>query len=431
MSTTIPNRLRRFERLLEIGKKLNESIELQPMLQLIVNVSCELTLSEGSSIFLYEEETGLLKFVAAPPSQWEILKRMRIPVENSIAGQCYTQSKPILIPDASDDPRIFRGVDANLESVTRSLIAAPLVYRGTTIGVLEAINKIGDTRYIDDDVAILETLGAQAAIAIHTTRLQEDVHRAYNEMAELERMKSNFVAITSHELRTPLGLVLGHATMLAEMIQDTRQKKQLDVIIQSANRLKTIIEDLINVDSLESGQYGFKRQRTDLVELTREVVDEYQQFAENKPATMITDLPDTPLWVDIDVEKIAIALSNLIRNAITFTKENGHVMVIAESLPGYAKVSIVDDGIGIPAKDMARIFERFFQVETHMTRHHGGMGLGLSVAKVMVELHGGQIWVESIEDKGSNFSFLLPVSTKASQAVHSVFGSGVETTGSH
>lgn len=431
MSTTIPNRLRRFERLLEIGKKLNESIELQPMLQLIVNVSCELTLSEGSSIFLYEEETGLLKFVAAPPSQWEILKRMRVPVENSIAGQCYTQSKPILIPDASDDPRIFRGVDANLESVTRSLIAAPLVYRGTTIGVLEAINKIGDASYIDDDVAILETLGAQAALAIHTTRLQEDVHRAYNEMAELERMKSNFVAITSHELRTPLGLVLGHATMLAEMIQDTRQKKQLGVIIQSANRLKTIIEDLISVDSLESGQYGFKRQRTDLVELTREVVDEYQQFAENKPAAMISDLPDTPLWVDIDVEKIAIALSNLIRNAITFTKENGHVMVIAESLPGYAKVSIVDDGIGIPAKDMTRIFERFFQVETHMTRHHGGMGLGLSVAKVMVELHGGQIWVESIEGKGSNFSFLLPVSTKASQAVHSVFGSGAETTGSH
>ena len=429
MSSTIPNRLRRFERLLEIGKKLNETIELQPMLQLIVNASCDLTLSEGSSIFLYEEETGLLKFVAAPASQWEVLKRMRIPVENSIAGQCYTQSKPILIPDASNDPRIFRGVDASLESVTRSLIAAPLVYRGTTIGVLEAINKIGDISYVD--VAILETLGAQAAIAIHTTRLQEDVHRAYNEMAELERMKSNFVAITSHELRTPLGLVLGHATMLVEMIQDARQKKQLGVIIQSANRLKTIIEDLISVDNLESGRYGFKRQRTDLVELTREIVDEYQQFAENKPATMITDLPDTPLWVDIDVEKIAIALSNLIRNAITFTKENGHVMIIAESLPGYAKVSIVDDGVGIPAKDMTRIFERFFQVETHMTRQHGGMGLGLSVAKVMVELHGGQIWVESIEGKGSNFSFLLPVSTKASQAVHSVFGSGVEAAGSN
>jgi signal transduction histidine kinase len=431
MSTTIPNRLRRFERLLEIGKKLNETIELQPMLQLIVNASCELTLSEGSSIFLYEEETGLLKFVAAPTSQWDVLKRMRIPVENSIAGQCYTQSKPILIPDASNDPRIFRGVDANLELVTRSLIAAPLVYRGTTIGVLEAINKFGDLSYTDDDVAILETLGAQAAIAIHTTHLQESVHRAYNEMAELERMKSNFVAITSHELRTPLGLVLGHATMLAEMIQDTRQKKQLGVIIQSANRLKAIIEDLISVDSLESGQYGFKRQRTDLVELTRQVVDEYQQFADNKPVAMITDLPDTPMWVDIDVEKIAIALSNLIRNAITFTRDNGHVMVVAESLPGYAKVSIVDDGIGIPAKDLTRIFERFFQVETHMTRHHGGMGLGLSVAKVMVELHGGQIWVESIEGKGSNFSFLLPSSTKASQAARSVFGSGVEAAKSH
>jgi signal transduction histidine kinase len=425
MSTTIPNRLRRFERLLEIGKKLNETIELQPMLQIIVNAASELTISEGSSIFLYEEETGLLKFVAAPSSQWEVLKRMRIPVENSVAGQCYTQSKPILIPDASHDPRIFRGVDANLDSVTRSLIAAPLVYRGTTIGVLEAINKIGDIDYTDDDISILETLASQAAIAIHTTHQQEDVHRAYSEMAELERMKSNFVAITSHELRTPLGLVMGHATMLAEMIQEPRQKKQLGVIIQSANRLKTIIEDLINVDNLESGQYGFKRQRTDLVELTREVVNEYQQLARSKSVAMITDLIDTPLWVEIDVEKIAIALSNLIRNAIIFTRDNGHVMIIAESLPGYAKVSVVDDGIGIPAKDLTRIFERFFQVESHLTRHHGGMGLGLSVAKVMIELHGGQIWVESIEGKGSNFSFLLPANTKASQAARSVFGDGV------
>lgn len=425
MSATIPNRLRRFERLLEIGKKLNETIELQPMLQIIVNAASELTISEGSSIFLYEEETGLLKFVAAPSSQWEVLKRMRIPVENSVAGQCYTQSKPILIPDASHDPRIFRGVDANLDSVTRSLIAAPLVYRGTTIGVLEAINKIGDIDYTDDDISILETLASQAAIAIHTTHQQEDVHRAYSEMAELERMKSNFVAITSHELRTPLGLVMGHATMLAEMIQEPRQKKQLGVIIQSANRLKTIIEDLINVDNLESGQYGFKRQRTDLVELTREVVNEYQQLARSKSVAMITDLIDTPLWVEIDVEKIAIALSNLIRNAIIFTRDNGHVMIIAESLPGYAKVSVVDDGIGIPAKDLTRIFERFFQVESHLTRHHGGMGLGLSVAKVMIELHGGQIWVESIEGKGSNFSFLLPANTKASQAARSVFGDGV------
>jgi signal transduction histidine kinase len=425
MSETIPNRFRRFERLLDVGKKLNESLELQPMLQIVVNASCELSMSEASSIFLYEEETGLLKFVAAPPSQWEALKRMRIPVENSVAGQCYTQSKPILIPDAGNDPRIFRGVDANLDSVTRSLVAVPLVYRGTTIGVLEAINKIGDLSYTDDDVSILETLAGQAAIAIHTTHLRQEVRRAYNEMAELERMKSNFVAITSHELRTPLGLVLGHATMLAEKIQEPRQKKQLGVIIQSANRLKNIIDDLVSVDFTETGQSGFKRQRSDLLELIREIVNEYQEQAGSKAVAVITDLPDSPLWVNIDGEKIAIALSNLIRNAITFSRKNGHVMVIAESLPGYAKVSVVDDGIGIPAKDLSRIFERFFQVETHMTRHHGGMGLGLSVAKVMVEMHGGQIWVESIEGKGSNFSFLLPSSTSAAQAAQSVFGGGV------
>ena len=112
--------------------------------------------------------------------------------------------------------------------------------------------------------------------------------------------------------------------------------------------------------------------------------------------------------VEGDDEKIVIALSNLVKNALTFCDDYGHVLVKAESLPGYVKVSVVDDGIGIPAKDLHRVFERFFQVESHMTRRHGGMGLGLAVAKVMVENHGGQIWAESTEGKGSTFSFLLP-----------------------
>jgi signal transduction histidine kinase len=115
------------------------------------------------------------------------------------------------------------------------------------------------------------------------------------------------------------------------------------------------------------------------------------------------------LFVEADSTKISIALNNLIKNAITFTDAGGHVRVISESLPGYVKVSVIDDGIGIPMKDLPRIFERFFQVESHLTRRHNGMGLGLAVAKVMIEMHGGRIWAESMEGRGSNFSFLLPL----------------------
>ena len=106
------------------------------------------------------------------------------------------------------------------------------------------------------------------------------------------------------------------------------------------------------------------------------------------------------------------ALANIIDNALAFTDEGGSVQVTANRLSGYAKVSVIDNGIGIPAKDLQKVFDRFFQVENHLTRHHEGMGLGLSVAKAMVESHDGIIWVESIENEGSTFSFLLPISNK-------------------
>jgi signal transduction histidine kinase len=135
------------------------------------------------------------------------------------------------------------------------------------------------------------------------------------------------------------------------------------------------------------------------------------------------DLGSQELLVDADGSKLAIALSNLVKNAITFTDTGGQVLIKTELSPGYVKVSVIDNGVGIPARDLPRVFERFFQVESHLTRRHGGMGLGLSVAKVMIEMHGGRIWVESVEGKGSNFTFLLPVDTQtepqAAQPFHS------------
>jgi len=113
--------------------------------------------------------------------------------------------------------------------------------------------------------------------------------------------------------------------------------------------------------------------------------------------------------LDADEVKLGIALSNLVKNSIQFTESPGNVTVKVEEDGDFFKVSVVDDGIGIPAKDLLRVFERSFQVESHLTRRYAGMGLGLAVAKAMVELHGGRIWVESEEGKGSNFIFLLPM----------------------
>jgi two-component system sensor histidine kinase VicK len=129
----------------------------------------------------------------------------------------------------------------------------------------------------------------------------------------------------------------------------------------------------------------------------------------------------TSLTVEGEAGKIEIALNHLVGNAIAFTDAGGHILVAAEAVPGYVKVTVTDDGVGIPAKDLSRIFDRFYQVESHLTRKHGGMGLGLSVAKAMIEMHGGRIWAESVEGKGSRFTIILPVNAAQASAAEKVF----------
>jgi signal transduction histidine kinase len=217
-----------------------------------------------------------------------------------------------------------------------------------------------------------------------------------------------------------LGLILGHATFLFDSAQNDTQRNQLEVIIRSATRLKRIIEDLSNISQTQRGVARVKRKPIAVKTLIARVLANFQDAARRKRISLSAKLPESELSIEGDEEKIALALSNLLANAISFTNDHGHVLVSAEKLPGYVKMAVVDDGIGIPAKDLPRVFERFFQVQSHLTRRHGGMGLGLSVAKAMIELHGGEIWAESIEGKGSNFSFLLPQKEGQSLAIKPV-----------
>lgn len=396
------------DRLLAVCRNLSKSAELEPYLQSIVDTACALTGSEASSISLYEAETGLLKFVAAPAHQQEALKLIRVPLEASVAGQCFTQGLPVIVQDAQSDPGHFNGVDRDLKFTTRSILAIPMIFRSETIGVLEALNKERNDNYTEDDVRILETLASLATTAISYTQMQENATRAANEMAELDHMKDNFIAIASHELRTPLGIIMGHVMELRDTSQNSAERRRADIILSNTARMKKIIEDLTEIDEFSRGKSRFKGQFVAIDELIKEVMDTFAAEAQAKKIRLTCKVPDMDLTIVGDWEKITIALSSLVKNALTFTNEKGTVLILAEYLPGYIKVSVIDNGIGIPVRDIPRVFDRFYQVASHMTRRHGGMGLGLAVAKLMVEMHGGQIWAESIEGKGSNFSILLP-----------------------
>jgi signal transduction histidine kinase len=416
-----PNRVRQLERIVEISRYLSSTHDLTRLLQAVVDVACELTHSEAASIMLFDPASGELRFEAAPHFQRNSLKSITVPLESSVAGWIFTHARPMVLQDATSDPRVYREVDKTLKSQTKSLLGVPLMVKQKPIGVIEAINKKNKGQYTEDDLNVLETLAGQAAIAIENARLVRKLQDANAELMRLDRMKSDFIAIASHELRTPLGLILGHSTFLKESISETYQE-QLEVIIRSAMRLKEIIEDMATIAHEEKGQSRVRREQFSLAELIVEVAKKFLDEARRKGINLDVDTPpNNPLNIIGDQEKIAVVLSNLIENALTFTDEGGQVGVKADIDEGFVKVLVVDTGIGIPEKEQERIFDRFYQVESHLTRRHGGMGLGLSIAKAMVEMHNGQIWCESKEGMGSLFCFVLPIDEDKASAAARVF----------
>ncbi len=396
------------ERLLAISRSLSSSTDLEPFLLSLISAASEMTGCELASILELDEEGEQLHFAAAPWFHREALKQVKVPLDTSVAGWVFKNGQPAVVPDVALDARHFGKVDEAAEFKTRSLMAVPIIYLGETLGVLEAVNKPNQAHYTEDDLTILETLASQAAVALQISRLVKKAQKAQDEIARLDKMKSDFIAIASHELRTPLGLVLGHATFLREVVPD-EYHPQLDIIVRNSMRLKEIIDSIANMDNVQRGMATLRRGAVSIRRVVEEVVDSFHQEAAMKQITLHADTGRDDLMVEGDAPKISIALSNLVKNGITFTDTGGNVSILAQKIPGYVQVSVVDDGIGIPSRDLPRVFERFYQVESHLTRRHGGMGLGLSVAKVMVEMHGGRIWGESEEGKGSNFTFILPI----------------------
>ncbi|HEX8992651.1 MAG TPA: GAF domain-containing sensor histidine kinase [Anaerolineales bacterium] len=386
-------------------------LEFEPFLQTVLSAAAGLTRSEAAAILEYDDRTRSLRFLAVPPANQDLRHTPPIPLEESTAGLAIRQCRPLRIPEPGTDPRPLTGVDLQLASRTQSVAVVPLTLKGKVLGVLEAVNT-SQPHYTEEDVSVLETLAAVTALAMDHNALRLRMEASLAELAELDRLKSDFIAITSHELRTPLGVILGHATYLRELLEP-EYRQQIDVIIRNASRLKDIVESAASMDNYGTGRARVRPQAVSIAGIIAEVAASFADMAADRNISLQVSPVPEDLLVEADHTKVSIALGNLVKNALTFTNEGGHVLIRAEAVPGYVKVSVTDDGIGIPRQDLPRIFDRFFQVERHLTRRHNGMGLGLSVAKVMVEMHGGRIWVESVEGKGSTFSFLLPV-----QAAH-------------
>jgi len=405
----LQHRLERLEHVIRVSQILNTTLDLAELLRIIASTAAEVTDCEGSSILLVDPRTGQLRFEAAFGPKSEALKPVVVPLEGSLAGWVVQHREPLLIPDAQVDPRHYRQVDTAIGFTTRSLLAVPLTIRGHCIGALEVVNKREPPPLDEEDAYILSALASQAAVAIENARLLGDLQRAHAELTQLDRLKSDFIAVASHELRTPLSLILGYASFLKESLTGA-SREQVDIVYESAMRLRGLIDDMLNLRHIQTGAVDLQPEETNLPQLVRDVLGEFRELAEAKGQHLLLEVSPSEegYLLRLDPPKVRLVLINLLSNAIKFTPEGGTITVRVSRTPHEAQVSVADTGVGIPPHALSRIFDQFYQAEPVSTRRHEGLGLGLSIAKGLVELHGGRIWAESEPGQGATFTFTLP-----------------------
>ncbi len=409
----LTRRVTRLERMVTIGHLLNSTLDLSELLELIIKTAAELVNTQTASIMLLDERTEELFFAAATGETQEKLRqiKVKVPLEGSIAGAIYRTGEPAIVDDVRDDSRHYSGVDRSISFHTQSILGVPLQVRNRRIGVLEALNKLEEERFDQEDVQVLSTMASHAAVAIENARLVARLREANRRLSDLDRMKTNFISIASHELRTPLTIVQGYASFLRAQASPGTST-ELDMVLKGAGKLQAVIDQMTNLSYLNATTGDLVKEEFVLQKVLQEVCQEWQSLAETKSLTLRAKLPQAPIYINGDVKRITLAMNNLLNNAVKFTPEGGHIEVAIAMHTGRVSVSVSDTGIGIPQGELTRIFDGFYQVEDHLVRHHEGLGLGLAIAKEVVTLHGGRIWAESIEGRGSRLIFTLPVVMK-------------------
>lgn len=402
--------IRRLNRLVEVSLVINSTLDLRPLLNVIMDYAAEITGAESASIMLYDRNNNLLHFVATTTNSPVAKDLMNIPVplEGSLAGNILRENRAIVLDDVSSDPRHYRRTDDQSGFDTRSLIGVPMRYKEQPIGVLEAVNKKAGS-WTDNDQHNMLVLASQAAVAIENTRLVQQLQKAYNELDKLDKLKNDFIAIASHELRTPLSVIMGYATFLKEDAQGEAGEHATHVL-NSAMRMRNMIDDMTQLRYLKTGETELAKEHIPLAAIFQAAQADVESMASAKGHVLRVTMPDMGLVVVVDRIKLGMAVTNLLNNAIKFTPNGGEIWFTYARKPKAIWIVVKDSGVGLQQDQLTRIFEEFHQVEDHMTRRHGGMGLGLAIAKGFVEAHGGTIWAESDGlNHGSTFIINLPL----------------------
>jgi GAF domain-containing protein len=395
----------------EIGQAVNSTLEPETVLTTIINRAIALTGTDGGLISEYDEATGTLQTRAAPGFEVVIEGADPVRFGEGAIGQAAETRVPVQISDI-DAPGAYTGrLRAQLDRVgLKALLAVPLLREDRVLGALLVARKTPG-EFPPGTVELLGTLAAQSALAIHNARLFREIEEKGRELAQANQHKSEFLANMSHELRTPLNAVIGFSEVLGEEMFGELNEKQaeyVDDIHTSGRHLLSLINDILDLAKVEAGRMELDVTTFAIREALGNALTLVSERAARGGITIESEIDESLADMTGDERKIKQILLNLLSNAVKFTPEGGRVTLTASGTESALVIAVRDTGVGISAEDQERIFEEFRQVGTDYARKVEGTGLGLTLTRRFVELHGGEIVVDSELGAGSEFRITLP-----------------------
>ena len=394
------------EALAAVGRALNETLEPNSVAQRIVESVRALLGVQSAVVYRLADSGETVALAVAGDAGPAFRGRFSLPAGIGTVGPAIRERRPIVTPNLLTDDRIVLSpeVRAKLaDSPHRAVLAVPLLVKGHVIGALMAGDRLGRV-YDDDDVQLAEAFADQAAVALENAQL-------YLTAQEANHAKDEFLATMSHELRTPLQAILGWLMMLRSGRLDAATAAQaLETIERNARAQARLVDDLLDVSRIVAGKMQLDVRAVDLARVIDAALEAVRPAADAKGIRLDIGLePGTgPVWGD--PSRLQQVVWNLLSNAVKFTPRGGRVEVRLVGSDAGATIIVRDTGRGIRPDLIAHLFEPFWQGEASSTRRHGGLGLGLAIARQLVEIQGGTIEAASDgEDKGATFTVGLPV----------------------
>ncbi len=349
----------------------------------------------------------------------------------SITGWVLINKESLIIENLKKDKRFESSQEE--KSIIHSVLCVPIWYEGKIIGIMMLINKKNQKSFSQNDLTLISIISVQAGQLINNLRLQKEAIQKEKEaetLQELDKIKTNFFTNISHEFRTPLTLILGPSKQILERTRDDVIKENAALIHRSAKKLNLLANQLLDISKIEAGYMKLKVRDTNITSVVCDIVASFNSFAESKNISLNFRKEREEIKGYLDKDNFDKVLCNILSNAMKFTPEGGTVDVelrhhkrkLNNDLPGglsrqAIEISVSDTGIGIPEEQLAKIFDRFYQVDHRLCGEAEGSGVGLSLTKELIELHKGEIFVESEGGKGSLFRVILPCCKEAYTAL--------------